>query len=407
MNDNTNKMTTVSHQPGAIPVRPALVSYYADGGKDGYALVAVRIVCPTRGFYQIFGDNTVFEAVETEVEHKLDNLMYESIGSDLIIDRWTYAGMYIWLMRTAPRISKNVEQQMLLDNSLFHSYAGSAANALGLRLQIYVTKTYFKPSDFFLAAEEIDLRVDAAQFFGVETDVIGFHYNDFSTSIDCEDFNEIKLYYEKLFFNYTISYRFKDACDVFLKLIDLELTNAETAVSLKSRIPERLRWIMYVLGSPSKEPGSVLKNNVMESIKDLTHTCSVSDMKSQVTDIFTIIEEDYCGESDQALSTFDRIVEFINENYSDINLNSTMICDKFNITPAYLSRLFRRRTGTSMVDFIHGVRISHLKELLLDSDETIGSLGSKCGYTSLWTMSRAFKKYEGITPSEYRAKIGR
>lgn len=391
-------------QPGATPVRPALADYYAGGGADGYALVGVHIVGPTKRFSQIFGEGVSFEDVESRVEQKMDELMYESIGKDLIIDRWIYSGMYMWCILVAPRVSKMVDQQLLLDHSLFHGYTGGVASSLGLKTQVYVTKTYSKPSEYYLAAEEIDLRIDAAQFFDVETDVIGFHYNDFSIASDGESFDEIKLYYEKLFFNYTISYRFKDACDVFLKIIDLELTNAETAVSLKSRVPERLKWIMYILGSPAREPGSVMKNNVMVSIRELSHADSVSDMKNRVREVFEIIEEDYCGESDRAMSTFGRIVEFINENYADINLNSTIICDKFKITPAYLSRLFRRRTGSSMVDFVHGVRISHLKELLLSGDETIGSLCPKVGYASLWTMSRAFKKYEGITPSEYRRR---
>lgn len=391
--------------PEQVILPKALQAGLESGSIKRYALFSIKVLDAETQQSSPDGVPLPAEDQERRILELTDLKLKELLGQDAVMDRFLVNDQYCWLIHILERIQVIQEQQVLPDLSYLHTLANWALKTQGAVIQVYTTKSYSKASEYYSALEELFLRMDAASFLGTSSDVVGFHYNDVPNLKDnLENFSEVKLYYEKLFFNYVMAYRFPQACETFLKIVDLELTQPETAVSLRSRIPERLMWVMYVLGSPAQEIVLATKNNVRTSIRELGQLTSISQMRQQIPRIFSIIEEDYCGDFEQSQSTFDRVTEFIEENYSNPNLDSTMISEQFGISPAYLSRLFRQRASVSMVSFIHNTRLSHLKQLLLTTEEPVNVLAPLCGYTSLWTMFRAFKKYEGITPGEYRSQ---
>lgn len=97
----------------------------------------------------------------------------------------------------------------------------------------------------------------------------------------------------------------------------------------------------------------------------------------------------------------EKVVEFVQENYSDKNLSVSLIGDQFRLTPQYVSRLFREQIGRGLHDYISETRVEAAKVLLLNGmsiDETAG----RVGFTSGHAFIRVFKKYEGITPGKYK-----
>lgn len=86
-------------------------------------------------------------------------------------------------------------------------------------------------------------------------------------------------------------------------------------------------------------------------------------------------------------------------------LCATMICDRFRISPSYLSHMFKRRTGIKLVDYIHKTRIDLAKRLLETTTKTIAEISREVGYISSTSFSTTFKRYESITPREYRDRF--
>ena len=97
----------------------------------------------------------------------------------------------------------------------------------------------------------------------------------------------------------------------------------------------------------------------------------------------------------------DRMELYIQEHYADENLGLTEVSEVFGITPSYATRVFRQYTGKGIYETIQHVRLEAAKSLM-DTGLTMKQIAGKVGYTSFLSMNRAFKKYEGTTPSRFR-----
>lgn len=99
-----------------------------------------------------------------------------------------------------------------------------------------------------------------------------------------------------------------------------------------------------------------------------------------------------------------RIVKrYIAEHYSeDISLSDA--AKIVNLSPVYLSRLFKKEEGINFLDYLNQYRIDISKNLLKDVKHNILETASLSGFGSTKYFSKIFKKTVGITPSEYRKR---
>lgn len=97
------------------------------------------------------------------------------------------------------------------------------------------------------------------------------------------------------------------------------------------------------------------------------------------------------------------LCQFVDENLCDSNLSLNYVAEAFELSDSYVSRLFKEKTGNNFLDYMNRARIEKAKMILLSERETsIQEIGSLVGYDSDATFRRIFKKYEGITPSQFR-----
>jgi AraC-like DNA-binding protein len=72
----------------------------------------------------------------------------------------------------------------------------------------------------------------------------------------------------------------------------------------------------------------------------------------------------------------------------------------------HFSRIFLAGTGVSPGRFLAALRLQRAKELLLTTDLNVVDVGMRVGYSSVGTFSTRFRCGVGLSPSEYRARLG-
>ena len=87
----------------------------------------------------------------------------------------------------------------------------------------------------------------------------------------------------------------------------------------------------------------------------------------------------------------------------DISLDE--VSREVDISPYYFSKLFKQETGGNFIEYLTEVRLRNARELLKDSGLSIKEICAESGYSDPNYFSRIFKKYEGVTPSEFRERL--
>lgn len=105
-------------------------------------------------------------------------------------------------------------------------------------------------------------------------------------------------------------------------------------------------------------------------------------------------------------SIIESIMTYLNDHYhEDIRLNT--LADSVYLSPSYLSRLFKQETGTNFIETLTMIRIKQSKKMLADSSLKISDIADRCSLGSSNNYIRLFRKYEGMTPGQYRNGLAR
>ena len=96
-----------------------------------------------------------------------------------------------------------------------------------------------------------------------------------------------------------------------------------------------------------------------------------------------------------------KAIEYINKNlYNDITL--VKVADYLTTHPNYLSKIFRRETGESFVEYVIKAKMNEAKILLKNGNNKVYEIANMLNYKDVGHFARTFKRIFGVSPSEYR-----
>jgi len=95
-------------------------------------------------------------------------------------------------------------------------------------------------------------------------------------------------------------------------------------------------------------------------------------------------------------------IKYIEENYYLNGLNINDISNKLEVTSSYLSKLLKKETGFSFIDYVTDVRINRAMCIMEDTTIKIYDVAELIGYSNQHYFCRAFKKVVGTSPTEYK-----
>jgi two-component system response regulator YesN len=100
----------------------------------------------------------------------------------------------------------------------------------------------------------------------------------------------------------------------------------------------------------------------------------------------------------------DKVIDYVDMNFH-LDLSLKTISNQFYLNSAYLGRQFKNVTGESFIDYLNIKRISKVKKLYVSSSLRMTDILYDVGYKNPEYFYRLFKKYEGISFSEYSETI--
>lgn len=144
-------------------------------------------------------------------------------------------------------------------------------------------------------------------------------------------------------------------------------------------------------------------SNVSASMQNILNTMfSLDEIRLYYEQFFTNITEILKSKSVYASNdVIEKMQIYATRNYYK-NLNVEFLSSLFYMNRSYCSHLFKEKTGENFVDFVNRIRIEKAKELLLYTDKKMYQVSKQVGYDNVKYFFRIFKKYEGITPEQYR-----
>lgn len=105
-----------------------------------------------------------------------------------------------------------------------------------------------------------------------------------------------------------------------------------------------------------------------------------------------------------AVSLIREVESYLKDNYfQDISLVD--IACRYHFEPTYFSKLFKSVTNESFIEYITRIRLEKSCSLLKDSSLKISDIASIVGYENQQYFSQVFKKFTGLTPTEYRESL--
>ena len=127
------------------------------------------------------------------------------------------------------------------------------------------------------------------------------------------------------------------------------------------------------------------------------------DLFSEAALLFTFANLSEKPQKQNELS--EKITEYINCNFHIPKLSMAKIAKDLGYDPKYLSAVFRAQKGVTFTEYLRNVRIKHAAFLFEEGIESVKSVAMLSGFLDALYFSKVFKKYTGLSPSDFSRKI--
>ncbi len=102
--------------------------------------------------------------------------------------------------------------------------------------------------------------------------------------------------------------------------------------------------------------------------------------------------------------SLDRLILELNQHYNT-SWSIEKMADFCNLSPDYLSHLFKKEYHVTPVKYLTQIRLNKAKDFLSDENLSISDIAYLVGYSDPLYFSRTFKKSEQVSPQQYRKDI--
>lgn len=95
-------------------------------------------------------------------------------------------------------------------------------------------------------------------------------------------------------------------------------------------------------------------------------------------------------------------MEYISQHYNEPEISVGTVAQSLNISEGYLSHTFKKETDYTLLNYLTRYRIHKAMDLLKDCRVKVYEVAEQVGYRDIAYFSATFKKFTGVSPSEYQ-----
>jgi len=112
---------------------------------------------------------------------------------------------------------------------------------------------------------------------------------------------------------------------------------------------------------------------------------------------------------DYSLELKIKLIDYIENQkpYLDSELRLDTLANALNLSRHHMSQVINQHFDARFFDFINKYRIEEAKKLLVDDSLNITDVLYECGFNNRVSFYKAFKRYAGITPTEFKSQLDR
>jgi AraC-like DNA-binding protein len=200
----------------------------------------------------------------------------------------------------------------------------------------------------------------------------------------------------------------------------------ELLFSSRMNLPDRSYWlhrIEHIIHHPNLMPGDAIRNKYDRNLIWHIHEVILQEYKAEkeffkhnisnmVSTTLSIIARnitrDFAPQIKKGNDThaaIDEILSYIRQHVYETDLMKiTAMAEKFNMTNSALSAYFKKKTGDSLHHYILMYKVHLVKYRLKNTDFTVSEIAYQLGFTDESHLTRIFKKYNDLTPKQYKQK---
>lgn len=176
---------------------------------------------------------------------------------------------------------------------------------------------------------------------------------------------------------------------------------AEQIKMFYSNIIYKINGVRVSIKARESDSDNVSKN--LYSFYQMVETCSdIFELHDILVEVAVSLTEKIESYNQNSIhSTLQLAIDYINEHFqSQVTLEE--LAKHAYVSPYYLSRMFKKELGKNFVDYLNEKRIGRAKALFRDADLKTYEVAEYVGISDAHYFSRLFKKYTGMTPTDYR-----
>ena len=181
---------------------------------------------------------------------------------------------------------------------------------------------------------------------------------------------------------------------------------------LTEKFPDALdTFDSKLAGNRSCIPAGLASKYALDALFSQIHEYAASDKSESelmlllcslalVTKIGEILKYEYSSDELLLKKNIKKITDYINEN-ATASINLDDIANYLYLDKSYVCRLFKRETGLTLNTYINMIRIAMAKKMIIDGALPRDAY-TRCGYNDYSTFYRAFRRYVGESPENFR-----